>query len=529
MTTPPEPSSDDILTQRRDKLARLREAGVNPFPPRVPLTAPLQFVREVHAALANYPTHESMPPEPLAKMSVAGRLMTRRDSGKTCFANIQDATGPVQIYMRRDDIGEDVFSRFTKLVDLGDIVIVTGTPFRTRTNEATVKVESWAVAGKALRPPPEKFHGLTDVEARYRRREVDLFSDKIVREKFLLRRDIVSTLRRVLDGKNFIEVETPLMQPLPGGAAAKPFTTHHEALDMKLYLRIAPELYLKRLIVGGLDRVYEIGRAFRNEGIDTRHNPEFTILECYQAYSDVNGMMDLAEELIRTAAQVVAARRTAPLTLPSPTEGRGKEDELMFHYRGKAVDLSQPFARLSMAELFQKHLGEGYMNYCSEPQRFRELAAKLGFPPGPDTTDAKCFDRILDEKILPLLPPAAFLFGYPAAFSPLAKADPQRPHLAERFELFIAGEEVANAYSEQNDPDVQRRHFQDQANRRKAGDEEAMPSDEEFLIALEHGMPPAGGLGIGVDRLTMILAGEDSIREVILFPLLRPQEQPVKS
>lgn len=430
--------------------------------------------------------------------------MTRRDMGKAAFAHVQDRTGKIQIYVRKDDVGEEAYARFKDLTDLGDILGVTGFPFKTRTGEPSLHAKSVVLLGKALRPPPEKFHGMTDVEARYRRREVDLFSNEEARQKFFARQRIVSTMRRVLGDKGFIEVETPMMQPVPGGAAAKPFITHHETLDMDLYMRIAPELYLKRLLVGGMERVYEIGRAFRNEGIDTRHNPEFTILEAYQAYTNYEGMMDLVEEIIRTAAKELTK-------------------EAAFKYRGREFSLAQPFARLSLSDLFSEHTGLDYLALCRE-NGFRAAAQKLGLAVTAQTPDHKCFEAILDGKILPKVPNAAFLFGYPARFSPLAKQNAGHPEMAERFELFIAGEEVANAYSEQNDPDVQRKHFQEQARQRQAGDEEAMPVDEEFLIALEHGMPPAGGLGIGVDRLTMILTNTDSIREVILFPLLRPEK-----
>jgi lysyl-tRNA synthetase class 2 len=433
--------------------------------------------------------------------------MTCRDMGKTIFAHLQDVTGKIQVYLRKDELGEE-FGRFQNSVDLGDGVGLSGFAFRTRTGEITLHAKSWVLLSKALRPPPEKFHGMTDVDVRYRRREVDLFSNEDVRARFLARQRVVSSLRRTLADQSFIEVETPVLQAVAGGAAAKPFETHHNALDLKLSLRIAPELFLKRLIVGGLERVFEIGRAFRNEGIDTRHNPEFTILEAYQAYTDVQGMMDLTEELIRSAAQSV-----------KDFLGTENAPGLVFTYRGRSVDVGAPFERVSLENEFQK-LGLDYRSLCREGG-WRAAAEKLhvdveGLP------DLKCFDAILDEKILPHLPAASFVYGYPAVFSPLAKAGLDTPEIAERFELFLAGEEVANAYSEQNDPDVQRRHFEAQAKARNAGDAEAMPADEEFLIALEHGMPPAGGLGIGVDRLTMILTGTDSIREVILFPLLRP-------
>jgi lysyl-tRNA synthetase class 2 len=485
------------MDHRRAKLAAFRAAGHHPFPPRFEVSAGAAEVRGRHEGLG--PGGKAEGTE-----AVAGRLMTQRDMGKTIFAHLRDLSGTIQIYLRKDELG-DAFALFQNGADLGDIVGAEGVPFRTRTGEITLHVTRWRLLSKALRPPPEKFHGMTDVEERYRRREVDLFSNEETRRRFLARRRIVDSLRRNLADRRFVEVETPILQSVPGGAAARPFETHHNALDSRLYMRIAPELFLKRLLVGGLERVFEIGRAFRNEGIDTRHNPEFTILEAYQAYTDMTGMMELAEDLIRGAARAA----------------RGDDAGLVFPYRGREVDLALPFARIALADVFREKLGLDYPALCRE-NGWREAARRLGFDVD-GLSDAKCFDAILDAKILPGLPSASFLFGYPAAFSPLAKALPESPDVAERFELFLCGEEVANAYSEQNDPDVQRRHFEAQARQRQAGDEEAMPADEEFVAALEHGMPPAGGLGIGVDRLTMILTGADSIREVILFPLLRPQ------
>ena len=496
-TTPPPPSSslDELMAQRRTKLERVRQGGQNPFPTRFEVS---------HSAAAILSANAGLGPEghSTEEVSIAGRLMTRREMGKAAFAHVQDLSGKIQIYLKKDELVQ-AFTDFSNNVDLGDVIGVVGLPFRTRTGEITLKVKTWQILSKALRPPPEKFHGMTDVDIRYRRREVDLFSNEDVRGRFLARAKIVTALRGVLASKNFIEVETPVLQAIPGGAAARPFTTKHNALGLDLYMRIAPELFLKRLLVGGLERVFEMGRAFRNEGIDTRHNPEFTILEAYQAYTDVNGMMDLTQELIQGAARAVKP-----------------EGDLSFSYRGQSLDLGAPFARLSLKELFQENLKLDYVALCRD-NGWRAAAQSLRLDTT-DVPDAKCFDLILDEKILPHLPPVAFLLGYPAAFSPLAKAQPETPELADRFELFVAGDEVANAYSEQNDPDVQRKHFQDQARQKKEGNDEAMPADEEFLIALEHGMPPAGGLGIGVDRLTMILTGTDSIREVILFPLLRP-------
>ncbi len=498
------------MAQRRAKAEALRAAGVNPFPARFEGASPAAQVLADHAGLTPGGHSE-------VSVTVAGRVQTVRDMGKSIFAHLQGLSGKIQIYLKKDDL-EEAFTSFQGMVDLGDILGVTGAPFLTRTGEITVKVKTWRLLSKALRPPPEKFHGLTDMDARFRRREVDLFSNGEVRRKFIQRNRIVQSLRRVLDGRGFLEVETPVLQAVAGGAAAAPFTTKHNALGLDLFMRVAPELFLKRLLVGGMERVYEIGRAFRNEGIDTRHNPEFTILEAYQAYTDVNGMMDLTEDLIRSAATSVREGGKSPLP------------DLTFTYRDWKTDLSKPFQRIHLKDLFQEVCGLDYLDVCRK-NSWRQEAERLGVPVTPAMPDPKCFEAFLDSRLLrKLADPSrgdspAFLYGYPAAFSPLAKQNPETPEIAERFELFICGEEVANAYSEQNDPDVQRKHFQEQARQRKAGNDEAMPADEEFLIALEHGMPPAGGLGIGVDRLTMILTETDSIREVILFPLLRPQSQ----
>jgi lysyl-tRNA synthetase class 2 len=387
-------------------------------------------------------------------------------------------------------------------VDLGDIVGVTGQMCRTKTGELTLQLKSFEVLSKSLRPWPEKFHGVTDVETRTRQRELDLATNEESRNRFLARSGIIHSMRETLGAKGFIEVETPLMQAVPGGAAAKPFITHHEALDIDLYLRVAPELYLKRLLVGGFERVYEIGRAFRNEGIDTRHNPEFTILETYQAYADVRDMMDLAEELIQKAAKKLGVTTV--------------------NYRGETCAIQEPFERRSLVDLFRDFLKLDILDLCKS-NAWRAAAKEKGLNVPGDSTDRKCFDLLFDERILPHLNKPTFVLDYPTAFSPLAKVKPDQPILADRFELFVAKEEVANAYTEQNDPDEQRRKFSEELAKRQSGDEEAMPVDHEFILALEHGMPPAGGLGIGVDRLTMILTGSASIREVILFPLLKPQ------
>lgn len=491
---------EQLIQQRREKKDRLLAAGKTPYGHRFARTMTLAQVVDKFETVV--PRIEGQPtPADSAVLSLAGRLMTRRDLGKLCFGHLKDHSGQLQIKLSLGDVGADKYKEFLKDIDLGDIVGVTGSVCRTKTGELTLQVASYELLSKSLRPWPEKFHGMTDVEMRSRQRELDLATNAESKARFLVRSNIIHSLRRTLGDRQFVEVETPLMQPIPGGAAAKPFVTHHEALDLKMYMRIAPELYLKRLLVGGFERVYEIGRAFRNEGIDTRHNPEFTILEAYQAYGDVNDMMDLAEELIQNAARDSNVQTTT--------------------YRGETVDLTQPFDRASLIDLFKKHLDLDIVELC-KTNKWAEAALSKGIKLPKDSTDRKCFDLLFDERVLVKLDKPTFVLDYPAAFSPLAKAKPNQPLLSDRFELFIAKEEVANAYTEQNDPDEQRRKFGEELAKRQSGDEEAMPKDEIFIQALEHGMPPAGGLGIGIDRLTMIITGTASIREVILFPLLKP-------
>jgi len=493
---------NEIIANRAEKLERIKGSGINPYPN--------EFAETTMAGEAAREENLSK------KVKVKGRLLTRRQMGKATFANIHDSSGKIQLYVKKDAVGEESYKNFVNNVDIGDIIGIEGSIFKTKTNEITVQVDKWMLLSKALRPPPEKFHGMTDVESRYRRREVDLFSNDTSKQRFLSRRKIIKAIQKTLDELCFVEVETPMMQHIPGGAAAKPFITKHEALDINLYMRIAPELYLKRLIVGGLEKVYEIGRVFRNEGIDTRHNPEFTILEVYEAYTNYEGMRFLTEKIIRAAAENVYSPKSEKID--AETGFKLKEFSL---YPETYPDKHFPW--LSLEELFKEHAGLNYMDLC-KADNWHEAAKEAGVNVDKKTPEHKCFEAIVDEKIIPKLPDVAFIYGYPAAFSPLAKCYPDNPHVAERFEMFIAGEEIANAYSEQNDPQVQKKHFQEQARQRKAGDAEAMPADEEFLTALEYGMPPAGGLGIGVDRLTMILTGTESIREVILFPILRPEK-----
>ncbi|MCB4755668.1 MAG: lysine--tRNA ligase [Elusimicrobia bacterium] len=489
-----------LLQERRKKKNDLLQQGKRAFGRRYPRTHTLADIHKEFGPKIPSDVHGT-PPGLDTLVSLAGRLLTRRDLGKLCFAHIHDRSGKLQLKISKQDLGEEKFKEFSKEVDIGDIIGVSGTVCRTQTGELSLQLKEFEILAKSLRPWPEKFHGLTDIEIRSRQRELDLATNPMSRDRFLARSKIIQSMRQTLDEMGFVEVETPLMQAIPGGALAKPFITHHEALNIDLYLRVAPELYLKRLLVGGLEKVYEIGRAFRNEGIDTRHNPEFTILEAYQAYGNVDDMMDLTEKLIKNAAKTLGLTQT--------------------EYRGEVCDLQKPFARLSLKDLFKKHLQLDYLKICGEGS-WKEAAATADLSFAKEITDRKCFERLLDERILIHLKQPTFALDYPASFSPLAKTRPEEPLLADRFELFLAKEEVANAYTEQNDPDEQSKKLGDEMKKRQSGDEEAMPVDHEFIQALEYGMPPAGGLGIGVDRLTMVLTGTDSIREVILFPLLKP-------
>ncbi len=492
---------EQLIQQRREKKDKLIAQGKTPYGRRFQRTLNLAQVHAEYDKKIPRIEGDTSFVDPTV-LQLAGRLMTRRDLGKLCFAHIKDHYGQLQLKLNTNDLGAETYKEFLKEIDLGDVLGLTGSMCRTKTGELTLQVKTFEILSKSLRPWPEKFHGMTDVEMRSRQRELDLATNPESKERFLNRSRIINSLRRTLGDAQFVEVETPLMQAVPGGAAAKPFITHHETLDMQLYMRIAPELYLKRLIVGGFDRVYEIGRAFRNEGIDTRHNPEFTILESYQAYADVNDMMDLGEKLIQNAAKELNVTTV--------------------NYRGETCNIQEPFDRSSLIDLFKKFLDLDMVELC-KTKKWTEAAISKGLKIPKDATERKIFDLLFDERILVHLNKPTFVLDYPSAFSPLAKTKPSEPLLADRFELFIAKEEVANAYTEQNDPDEQRRKFSEELAKRQSGDEEAMPKDEEFILALEHGLPPTGGLGIGVDRLTMILTGCASIREVILFPLLKPQ------
>jgi lysyl-tRNA synthetase, class II len=436
-------------------------------------------------------------------VAVAGRLVALRHHGRTCFAHLADRTGRLQLYARADQLGDD-YAPFTEL-DLGDFIGATGEMFRTRTGELTLAVKAWTLLAKAVRPLPEKWHGLRDVETRYRQRYVDLAVNPEVREIFRLRSRLVQALRAFFDTRGFLEVETPMMQPIPGGAVARPFVTHHNALDMDLFLRIAPELYLKRLLVGGLERVYEINRNFRNEGVSTQHNPEFTMLEFYQAYADYTDLMELTEALFVELAQTLKGG----LTLP---------------WGGDTIDLTPPWRRLRFFDGLTEALGVP-VGPGTDPAPMVEAAAARGIAHEPGHGVAALWKEAFETLVEPTLVAPTFVMDFPVELSPLAKKKRDQPALVDRFELFVGRRELANAYSELNDPQDQRERFVAQAAARARGDDEAHRLDEDYLRALEYGMPPAAGEGIGIDRLVMLFTDQTSIREVILFPHLRPERE----
>lgn len=474
----------ELIQQRISKLKNLRASGIygygKPFSGHIDIGR----VREEF--------------EQGKKVVICGRLTAKRGHGKVIFADLRDSTGRIQLYIKADGVGQDRFAVLDN-VEVADFLCVAGELFLTHTNEQTVKVEKFEVLAKALRPLPEKWHGLRDVEARYRQRYLDLVSNEEVRQVFVARSRIIQSLRRTLDERGFLEVETPMMHPIAGGAAGRPFKTHHNEYDIDLFLRIAPELYLKRLLVGGLDKVYEINRSFRNEGVSIKHNPEFTMLEAYCAYSDFEGMMHLCESLIVNAAQSVFGK-------------------LNFSFQGKEIDLTPPWQRVSFAELVREKFG-------IEPQDAPdEMLAKLrerGAAREAAALSRTQINKIIEDTLeADMSVNPTFVTDYYTNLCPLAKTRPDNPLLSERFELFIAGMEVGNAYSELNDPQEQRRRFEEEV--RDPGESGQKTVDEDYVLALEHGMPNAGGLGIGIDRLVMLLTGQPSIREVILFPLLRP-------
>jgi lysyl-tRNA synthetase, class II len=491
--------ADHILDLRREKVKEFRQSGLDPFFNRF---APSHAIAQVLGE------HGAKPDEELQDLNtgfrLAGRLMLMRQFGKAAFCHFQDGSGRLQAYVQRQEVGEEDYRWFKKL-DIGDIVGFEGTLFRTKTGELTLKVSRFMLLTKSLRPLPEKYHGLTDVEARYRQRYLDLLMNPLVWQVFRTRAAITRIMRQFLDERGFLEVETPMMQPIPGGATAKPFTTHHQALDMELYLRIAPELYLKRLLVGGFDRVYEINRNFRNEGLSSLHNPEFTMLEFYQAYATYEDLMDLTEELFCSLAQGIVG-------------------SLRFTYQGQEIDFGRPWRRLDLRASLTE-VGGIPREVVADRGELLALAQQEGVQLRPGEGYGRALTKLFDMHVEAKLIQPTFVVGYPTETSPLSRKNDDNPEVVDRFELFIAGREMANAFSELNDPDDQRRRFEDQMAAHAAGDEE-MPHavDEDFLLALEHGMPPAAGEGIGIDRLVMLLTDSPSIRDVILFPLLRPEK-----
>ncbi len=477
---------------RIDKLTALQNAGNDPF--EITIATQTHHSNEI---IENFDELEEK------DVTIAGRIMTWRDMGKANFIDIQDRNGRIQAYVRMNDVGEEVFKGF-KTWDIGDIVEIKGFVFKTRTGEVSVHAKELRLLSKSLLPLPEKFHGLTDTDTRYRRRYLDMIMNPGVKDTFIKRSKIISSIRSYLDNLGFIEVETPILNTIPGGAAARPFITHHNTLDMDMYLRIATELYLKRLIVGGMERVYEIGRNFRNEGMDVRHNPEFTCIELYQAFTDYHGMMDIAEALIRNAANEVC-------------------DSLHIVFNGTEIDLESPFRRLTMVDAVKEFSGIDFASFMGDNEKAVAIAKEKDIEIAPGkATWGDILNSFFEEFVEANLTQPTFIMDYPVEVSPLTKRKPDCPELTERFELFILGGEYGNAYSELNDPIDQMKRFEAQMKLREAGDDEANMIDNDFVMALEYGMPPTGGLGIGIDRLVMLLTDSYSIRDVLLFPTMKP-------
>ena len=507
MTTPTTPTvqtaaqapaaENQIIAERREKLAALRAAG-NPFPNDFDRR---HFAADLHTTYGEK-TKEELEAAPVT-VQLAGRMLLKRVMGKASFATLQDMSGRMQVYITNDHVGADVHAAF-KHWDIGDILGVEGTLFRTRTDELTIQASSIRLLTKALRPLPEKFHGLTDQEAKYRQRYVDLITNEDARRTFQARSRIIQEIRHFMVERGYLEVETPMMQPIPGGANAKPFRTHHNALEMDLFLRIAPELYPKRLVVGGFEKVFEINRNFRNEGISTRHNPEFTMIEFYEAYRDYRYLMDMTEEMLRTVA----------LKVLGTTEVK---------YGEHVIDLAKPFARLTPTQAIRVHHPEMSEADLSDAAFLTAELKKRGAEAKPGTGTGTLQLMLFEETVETKLIQPTFIIDYPAEVSPLARRNDNNPDITDRFELFITGREMANGFSELNDPEDQAARFDEQAKAKAAGDEEAMFKDMDYIRALEYGLPPTAGEGIGIDRLVMLLTNSPSIRDVLLFPHLRPE------
>lgn len=482
---------NEQMQVRIDKMHKIEEHGWKPFGYR--------FLYTHRAADIAAQFNELSEKETEVKM--AGRIMAIRGHGKTCFMDMQDKTGRIQVYVRKDVIGEENYA-LIKLMDIGDTVGITGTAFRTHMGELSIKANSVEMLSKSLRPLPEKWHGLKDVETRYRQRYVDLIVNPEVRDTFVKRSQIIRSVREVLDSHDFLEVETPILNTIAGGAAARPFISYHNALDMQVYMRIAPELYLKRLIVGGMDRVYEMGRVFRNEGIDNRHNPEFTSVEIYQAFADYRDMMDLTEEVVVKTAEKVLGTTT-------------------INYEGTTIELASPWKRMSMIEAVKEYSGKDFTN-VTDLEEARAIAKELNVAVEPSFGIGKiinaCFEEYVEDKLIQ----PTFITGHPKEISPLAKSNPENPEITDRFEAYIYGREICNGFTELNDPIDQKERFLKQVEERANGDEEANMMDEDFVNALEYGLPPTGGLGIGIDRLVMFLTNSSTIRDVLFFPTMKP-------
>ncbi len=484
---------NEILRVRRAKLAELQNAGADPFK-----VVKYDATHATGEIISQFEKYEGQ------KVSMAGRLMSKRGMGKSTFCDLQDRDGRIQLYVKINDLGEEAYESFKKL-DLGDIIGVVGIVFKTRMGEISIHVESYSLLSKSLRPLPEKFHGLKDPDTRYRQRYLDLIVNPEVRKTFITRSRIIAAIRRYLDTRGFLEVDTPILNTIQGGATARPFITHHNTLDIDMFLRIAPELYLKRLIVGGLEKVYELGRMFRNEGMSIKHNPEFSMMEIYQAYTDYHGMMALTEDLISSVAQEVLGTTRVP-------------------YQGQDIDLTPPWTRMTMIEAVLKYTGVDFDRITSDEEALK-AAKEKGLDIEKKMVKGEILSLMFEELVEHHLVQPTFITDYPVEVSPLTKRKPQRPELTERFEFFITGREFGNAYSELNDPIDQKERFLAQVSKREAGDEEASMMDDDFIVALEHGLPPTGGLGIGIDRLIMLLTDSFSIKDVLLFPTMRPREK----
>ena len=490
---PVEKDLNEVLKIRREKLANLQAEGENPF-------AITKFDQDTHTTdiIENYAEYEGK------TVAIAGRLMSKRVMGKMSFADLQDGAGKIQLCVKRDEMGEEPYKKYKKL-DIGDIVGVIGEVFTTQKGEISVRSTEVKLLSKSLRPLPEKYHGLTNTDLRYRQRYVDLIMNPDVKRTFEIRSRIMTAIRNYLDSRGYMEVETPILNTIPGGAAARPFITHHNTLDIDMYLRIAPELYLKRLVVGGFEKVYEMGRLFRNEGMDVKHNPEFTSIEIYQAYSDYEDMMNLTEDMIRSVAQEVLGTTTVT-------------------YEGQELDLGKPWERITMIDSIKKYTGVDF-HEAKDAKEAEAMAKSIGIAFDEDAeplSKGEIIALAFEEKVEENLVQPTFITEYPVEISPLAKRYADNPDFTERFEVFIMGREYGNAFSELNDPIDQKERFKKQVEKREKGDDEANMMDEDYVNALEYGLPPTGGLGIGIDRLVMLLTNSSSIRDVLLFPTMKP-------